>query len=512
MDIFLQPIIDQLLELETGFVFNDNIFYFYLLNANFDKPARALMLMMINSTGYFGCLTCLHPGESIPYGEGYHIIFDPKNVFPRRNDQGYKKDVLNALSDGRPFNGVKNKCLLSILKYYKPIESTNIDTMHTLWLGFCKLHFQYLFSHKSTNKYSMKSNLVELNQRILACKPPSYVTQAPRSFDTFQNWRAHEFMNFYLYFAIPTFKNIMKDEYFNHLLLFIVSLENLFCEKVDKRKLSLIRRMLIDFVRGLELLYDKHILVSGTHEILHLVDCTLEQGPLNDTSLFTFEELNRKISKSIKGQNLVGDEFIKKWSVSLSLSSEIEKLFEKDNNLFFDYIRDTFHIRSSNNKNEYGEIKLSLGKKLPQCLNDVDDMVSEYLCRTLNISISEEETSLIFFERVYVNSIQYSIHNTTKKFINSCIRYNDQMGLIEFIFKLHGKIFFLCKKLVQLEEDIVLSRYNLKSCSGIYQITRGFFLIETHQLLTIKKNFYYMVNEDSIICRVSTFSSCHLFS
>ena len=46
----------------------------------------------------------------------------------------------------------------------------------------------------------------------------------------------------------------------------------------------------------------------------------------NDTCLFEFEELNRKISRSIKGQNLVGDEFIKKWSLSLNLALEIKEL------------------------------------------------------------------------------------------------------------------------------------------------------------------------------------------
>ena len=447
MDVFLKPIIEQLLDLETGFIHNNTVYYFYLLNANFDKPARALMLMMINSTGYFGCLKCLHPGESVPYGEGFHIIYDPKNNFPKRNARIYTNDLLKALLEAKTYNGIKNKCILSRLKFFKPIESTNIDSMHTIWLGFCKLHFQYLFGHKSTHNYSLKSNLVELNQRLLACKPPSFVTQAPRSLNTFHNWRAHEFMNFYLFFAIPTFKGIMKDVYFNHLLLFIVALENIFCEKIERENLSLIREILNEFVLGLEDLYDKHILVSGAHELIHLIDCTLEQGPLNDTSLFTFEELNRKITKSIKGQNLVGDEFIKKWSISLSLSVEIEKLYDRDtNNLFFDYIRGTFQIRSSNDKKDYKEIKLSLGKKMTLDFSDLDELVSEYLCKTLNIPIDEEgsNSNVVFLERVYVNSIQYSIYNSTKKFINSCIKFNGQVGLIEFIFTWKGLVFLLC--------------------------------------------------------------------
>lgn len=119
MDVFLKPIIEQLLDLETGFIHNNTVYYFYLLNANFDKPARALMLMMINSTGYFGCLKCLHPGESVPYGEGFHIIYDPKNNFPKRNARIYTNDLFKALLEAKTYNGIKNKCILSRLKFLK---------------------------------------------------------------------------------------------------------------------------------------------------------------------------------------------------------------------------------------------------------------------------------------------------------------------------------------------------------------------------------------------------------
>ena len=77
--------------------------------------------------------------------------------------------------------------------------------------------------------------------------------------------------------------------------------------------------MLSLFVKKKRKLYDQHFNTSNIHEIIHLVDCTIEQGPLNDTCLFEFEELNRKISRSIKGQNLVGDEFIKKFDISIYL-------------------------------------------------------------------------------------------------------------------------------------------------------------------------------------------------
>jgi hypothetical protein len=61
-------------------------------------------------------------------------------------------------------------------------------------------------------------------------------------------------------------------------------------------------------------------MLSGMHELLHLVDCTLDFGPLNSISLFTFEELNRKGVRLIKGKDLIGEEFIKLLSTAQCLS------------------------------------------------------------------------------------------------------------------------------------------------------------------------------------------------
>ena len=44
---------------------------------------------------------------------------------------------------------------------------------------------------------------------------------------------------------------------------------------------------------------------------MHLVLCTRTLGPLNDNNCFPFEELNRKVTRFIKSQDLVGDEFLK---------------------------------------------------------------------------------------------------------------------------------------------------------------------------------------------------------
>ncbi len=43
-------------------------------------------------------------------------------------------------------------------------------------------------------------------------------------------------------------------------------------------------------------------MLSGTHELIHLIDCTKDFGPLNNINCFPFEEMNRKFLSCIKGE------------------------------------------------------------------------------------------------------------------------------------------------------------------------------------------------------------------
>jgi hypothetical protein len=55
---FLGPIIDELLVLEQGCIIklnNEKLLNFYVTHGVFDKPARAALLNIKSSTGFFGC-------------------------------------------------------------------------------------------------------------------------------------------------------------------------------------------------------------------------------------------------------------------------------------------------------------------------------------------------------------------------------------------------------------------------------------------------------------------------
>ena len=69
-DIFLAPIIEELLTLEQGINISDHadatdVVYFHVLYAVMDKPARADLLNLKSSNGEYGCIKCLQRGKNL---------------------------------------------------------------------------------------------------------------------------------------------------------------------------------------------------------------------------------------------------------------------------------------------------------------------------------------------------------------------------------------------------------------------------------------------------------------
>jgi hypothetical protein len=293
VDIIWENLYSEFKSLEHGVVLKEEIYRFYCLFGVYDKPARALVLNMVQSNGKFGCLKCLQSGITVPYKKGHHHIypFEPDLIDkPLRTPNNYNEDLTNKK------NGVKGPCCLFYLRFYHPIFSTNIDVMHSILLGVVKQLFGYWFSKPSSENYSLINKTAELEERMSRIRPPQFIQQAPRRLLDYKLWRAHEFLNFLLYFSIPTFYEIMDQEYFDHFLLLMISLEILLAKSIKKNQLDSVQSALSFFVSKLKLLYDEHIQSSSMHELLHLVQCTKEIGPLNECACFVFEEHNRNVS------------------------------------------------------------------------------------------------------------------------------------------------------------------------------------------------------------------------
>lgn len=164
MKIFIEPLYEKLRSLELGikiYLPNDEIkkYYFYLLLGVCDKPARNEITNMKSSNGFYGCLKCLIPGETVKYGNGSHLIYRYDQHINLRNTINYQIDLLNTS------HGVLGPCFLNNFKYFQVVESLTIDYMHSICLGVIKNMFYYWFS-ENNKKYSLKSKLKQLNARF----------------------------------------------------------------------------------------------------------------------------------------------------------------------------------------------------------------------------------------------------------------------------------------------------------------------------------------------------------
>ena len=86
----------------------------------------------------------------------------------------------------------------------------------------------------------------------------------------------------------------MNSDCYENLKKLVIILENLLLPVINTEILKQVEKSIHEFVEELPELYVERIMLSGIHEMLHLVDCTLSFGPLNSINCFQFEELNHK--------------------------------------------------------------------------------------------------------------------------------------------------------------------------------------------------------------------------
>jgi hypothetical protein len=147
---------------------------------------------------------------------------------------------------------------------------------------------------------------------------------------------------------LPIFYDLMEARFYINLTKLEVSVEFLLNREILKENLSIVKNILIDFVQEVEEIYPKNIMLSGMHELLHLVDCTLDFGPLNNIATFSYEEINRKIIQLIHGKDLIGDEFLIIFSILQSL--ELFCQSSNKNTKFNQYLENHSLIKTSNNR------------------------------------------------------------------------------------------------------------------------------------------------------------------
>lgn len=410
-------------------------------------------------------------------------------------------DVKESIESGRIVNGVKGSCNLSHLKYFNPVTSTCIDYMHSILEGVTKNFFKYWFSteYRVSERFSLRKFIFEIDRKLINIRPPSFVPCAPRSLETWKQWRAHEFLAFILYYALPALNDFMATEYYNNYVKFVIFVEILLSKEVQINDLKQAQYIVIEFIEELSMLYPKNIMLSGVHELLHFVECTLDFGPMNSTNLFTYEELNRKITRTIKGKDLIGEEFIKLFSTAQSLS-KIEPSSEK----LKQFLMKNPILRTSNRKNQGRSLEIVklLSAKILCC----DEKYLELYNNFTNDRVSQ----IYCVKRLQYKSHIFTSYNHKAKFCDSCFMSSDgSYGLIEeFLCNDDLNVYVLARRIVTVSNPFYSKKYPIiKSNLFISHVTDELIL---KKIDDIQKVAFIFISE--VECYVSKFSTSHLFT
>ncbi len=375
--------------------------------------------------------------------------------------------------------------------------------MHSLLEGVIKNFFKYWFSSEfSSSTFSIRKFIREIDDRIIKIKPPKFVPSTPRSIDYYNKWSAHEYLSFILYYALPVFRDVMRFDYYQNLKKLVVFIEIILSSEINVKNLTQAETIITEFVEEVSELYPPTIMLSGMHEMLHLVDCTLDFGPLNCINCFQFEELNRKLMRFLKGHDLIGEELIKIYTTAQILSTFSNNVL---NTKLKEYIKSKLIFKSSNIKKR--------GEKSKTIIKNTEISFNQSYTKAFQFYIKKFDSVIInnlkTCNRIIYNGIIFTSESIKTKRSDSCfINKEKKIGLIQSFVIFNNTVYVIAKKIVRL-----MNAFNSTSCP---QIESNLFVCDISEQLFVDKieniKKVVLINISKENCFVSLFNSSHLFS
>lgn len=304
-------------------------------------------------------------------------------------------------------------CLVK-LEHFNIIFSIGVDYMHACLLGvqkrilnrFCNSNF------KDKNYYIPPKDRATLNAKLLAIKPPSYITRKPRSLDQRKNFKASEFRSLLLYYLPVCLPGSVPNEYVTHIRVLSAAIYTLLKADIPYNEVDQAEEMLHQFVKQHQCLFGKEDMVMVIHLMKHLANSVRYLGPLWCHSTFPFERNNGCLLKLVNGTTDVLDQMSSKYT----LAHSIPRVFKKT----------TF----------------SLGKPV----TIVEPHLRVQFIDTLeHVDLSNEPISA--FKRIRLGNVTYTslLYTLPKKSIDYFIGLVDgiTVGMAKYYFTLNDKMYVL---------------------------------------------------------------------
>jgi len=144
-----------------------------------------------------------------------------------------------------------------------------------------------------------KSN-ISLSLFNLRKSVPSEFACLPRSLDGLEYWKATEFREILLYTGVIVLKSNLKEEFYEHFLLLVVSIRILYSNQISNENNNLALKLLRQFVEIDSSHYGPQFINYNVHSLIHLPFYAHLHGPLDNLSAFKYENYLQILKKSMK--------------------------------------------------------------------------------------------------------------------------------------------------------------------------------------------------------------------
>lgn len=269
---------------------------------------------MVQFNGFYGCPYCEVPGKSVQTSERGYTLSYPFNLDSQHGHHQLRthtsltrnaREAEERKATGARQNavcGVKGFSWFSVLPNFDLVRGVAIDYMHCALLGVTKMMMTLWFDKSHKDKiFSIATKISEVDNRLLKIKPPNFIARLPRSLSEVSHYKASELKNFLLCYSIPMLFGILPEDQFQHFSLLVYSVFILLQERITSEDLANCRRMLMEFVLNIPVLYSERYSTSNAHLLLHLVDKVQDLGPLWCSSCFYFEDFNGQLRRLFHG-------------------------------------------------------------------------------------------------------------------------------------------------------------------------------------------------------------------
>ncbi|XP_074098854.1 uncharacterized protein LOC141527332 [Cotesia typhae] len=400
-----------------------------------DAPARASLQKVLNFNGHYGCNICevrtVKSKRLATKKKRVRIYPADSNARLRDGERMIKQvEQLRAFQQQVPHlrkthvRGVVGESILCTLPLLNLGTCLVPEYMHSVLLGVVKQLFN-IYTNKS-GPWSIKNSMSEINDFITNIRPPAYFNRLPRSLAQITYFKASEYYNLILFYALPALRDYLPQRYLQHLLTLIIALFNLLQNEITEDDLQEGESLLEIFINEVPILFSDRELTYNMHQLKHLVLCVRRWGPLQSTSAFCFENYNGYIASSVHGNKNMSQEIVNNVTIAQGICILKNRVASQNND-----------ILETNSSTNY------------ELLDGIDLKSTNFYTRAkINCDIYTSN----FYKETKINNSNVKIK------MNNCILY----GLIRYFFEIQNE-FYIILQTLKVEHEKIFFHFKTKA-------------------------------------------------